>query len=166
VELRSSVLGRNAQFQRTRRVVRLPRYLIVQFVRFFWRNDTQKKAKILRKVQYPLRFDILPYTDIDLRASLTYVRSKLKEEQDKKLGLEEKLKEEKLKEEKAKNEEKDKDKPKKIKLQKKIKKKQKSLELKSQKKQKNQKKNFRKNYLKKKEKKNKKLKKNAISLKP
>jgi len=35
VELRSAVLGRNAQFQRTRRVVRLPRYLIVQFVRFF-----------------------------------------------------------------------------------------------------------------------------------
>jgi len=109
VELRSQIMGGNVQFQRTRRIIRLPRVLIVQFVRFFWRNDTQKKAKILRKVQFPIKLDVLPYTDVDLRASLTWVRTKLKEEQDKKLGIEEKLKEEKAKEEKAK-EEKDKSK--------------------------------------------------------
>jgi len=104
VELRSQIVGTNVQFQRTRRIIRLPRILIVQFVRFFWRNDTQKKAKILRKVQFPLKLDILPYTDTDLRASLTWVRTKVKEEQDKKLGIEEKAKEEKAKEEKAKEE--------------------------------------------------------------
>jgi len=144
VELRSQIMGGNVQFQRTRRIIRLPRVLIVQFVRFFWRNDTQKKAKILRKVQFPIKLDVLPYTDVDLRASLTWVRTKLKEEQDKKLGIEEKLKEEKAKEEKAK-EEKDKTK-KKIKQQKQRKmqkKKRKSHELMSLIKiKKNQKKNL------------------------
>ena len=36
----------------------LPNYLIVQFVRFDWKKDTQKKAKVLKKVEFPLRLDI------------------------------------------------------------------------------------------------------------
>jgi hypothetical protein len=48
LEKNSAVLGRSAVFQKTSRISKLPQYLTVQFVRFFWKKDSQKKAKILR----------------------------------------------------------------------------------------------------------------------
>jgi len=49
-------------------------------------------------VQYPLRFDVLPFTDIELKATLANVRAKVKEEHDKELGLVDDKKEDKDKE--------------------------------------------------------------------
>lgn len=71
MEKRSAVLGRDAQYKKTSRISRLPPYLAVQFVRFFWRKDTQKKAKILRRVKYPMKFDAMPLCSDKLRKSLT-----------------------------------------------------------------------------------------------
>ena len=48
VEKQSEVLGRAALYRKTSKIARLPSYLTVNFVRFFWRRDTSKKAKILR----------------------------------------------------------------------------------------------------------------------
>lgn len=48
IEKQSPLLGRQAVYTKTTRITRLPVYLVVNFVRFFWRQDTQKKAKILR----------------------------------------------------------------------------------------------------------------------
>lgn len=42
----------------TKRVSSFPKYLTVQFVRFFWRKDTKTNSKILRKVAFPLQLDI------------------------------------------------------------------------------------------------------------
>ena len=47
-EKKSETLGRNARFVKTSAIARLPEYLLVQFMRFGWRNDTHQKAKILR----------------------------------------------------------------------------------------------------------------------
>ena len=87
LEFRSASLGRNAQFSRVSRIHKLPRYLNVQFVRFFWKNKEQLKAKILRKVQYGLKFDIMEFCDDDLKKKLTHARRVLARDQDKLLGI-------------------------------------------------------------------------------
>jgi ubiquitin carboxyl-terminal hydrolase 14 len=59
VEKFSAVLGRNAVWNRKQRVTSLPRYLCVQFMRFFWkatpesRDHTGVKCKVMRSVTYP-----------------------------------------------------------------------------------------------------------------
>lgn len=75
----SSVLGREANYTKTSKISRLPQYLTVQFVRFFWKRDTQKKAKIMRKVTFPLELDLLEFCTDDLRSKLVPVRDKLRE---------------------------------------------------------------------------------------
>lgn len=47
VEKRSPSLGREAVYSQKSRITRLPGYLIVHMVRFAWRQDIQKKAKIM-----------------------------------------------------------------------------------------------------------------------
>ena len=55
----STVLGRNALWNRKQRVASLPRYLCFQFMRFFWkatpesRDHTGVKCKIMRAVTFP-----------------------------------------------------------------------------------------------------------------
>jgi len=39
----------------------------VQFVRFYWRKDTQKKAKICKNVFFPMVLDVLPYVTEGVR---------------------------------------------------------------------------------------------------
>lgn len=75
----SSVLGREATYTKTSKISRLPQYLTVQFVRFFWKRDTQKKAKIMRKVTFPLELDILEFCTDELRSKLVPVRDRLRE---------------------------------------------------------------------------------------
>lgn len=48
IEKNSPLLGRACVYSKVSRISRLPAYLTVSFVRFFWRRDTEKKAKILR----------------------------------------------------------------------------------------------------------------------
>merc|ERR1712083_355454 len=66
----------------------LPRYLIVHYVRFLWKTGGGgNKAKILRKVVFQPKFDIMNFVDDDLKKSLGYVRQELTEEENKRLGL-------------------------------------------------------------------------------
>lgn len=77
IEKNSPVLGRNAIYEKTDRISKLPPYLMVQFVRFFWKVDTQKKAKILRKVVFPMRLDVLSFCTSELQAELSAHRSNI-----------------------------------------------------------------------------------------
>lgn len=79
IEKRSEVLGRNASYTKTSKISRLPVYLTVHFVRFFWRRDTQKKAKILRKVTFPMELDIMEFCADSLKEKLVPVRDRLRE---------------------------------------------------------------------------------------
>ncbi|KAF2648540.1 cysteine proteinase [Lophiostoma macrostomum CBS 122681] len=86
IEKRSEVLGRDALYTKTSRIARLPKYLPVHFVRFDWRRDTNKKAKIMRKVTFPQELDAVEFCTEDLRKLLIPVRDKIrdirKEEED------------------------------------------------------------------------------------
>ena len=57
LEKASPSLGRDAVYSQKSRVTRLPANLVVHMVRFAWKRDINKKAKIMRKV-CPFRFAI------------------------------------------------------------------------------------------------------------
>jgi len=86
LEKRSPSLGRNAMYTRQSKITELPRYIVVQFVRFGWRDDTKKKAKVLRRVQYPAVYDMSDCCEPKLKASLMKARREIMIANDKKLG--------------------------------------------------------------------------------
>lgn len=82
IEKHNQALDRNAEYAVTKRISRLPKYLTVQFVRFFWRRDTNKKSKILRKVAFPLQLDISDMCTDELRAKLVPARDEFRKAED------------------------------------------------------------------------------------
>lgn len=87
LEKSSPSLGRSASYSKDSRINDLPRYLPIQFVRFFWKRESNQKAKILRKVEYPLELDVYDFCSDDLRKRLEVPRRLLRDEEGKKLGL-------------------------------------------------------------------------------
>ncbi|ANB14258.1 Ubp6p [Sugiyamaella lignohabitans] len=81
IEKHSDSLGRNAQFTLSRKISRLPKYLTVHYIRFFWRRDTQKKSKILRKVAFPFTLDVTEFLSDDLRKKVVPARDRFREVQ-------------------------------------------------------------------------------------
>jgi ubiquitin carboxyl-terminal hydrolase 14 len=79
LEKRSEVLGRDAVYTKTSKIARLPKYLTVHFVRFFWKREAQKKAKIMRKVTFPHELDVVEFCTEDLKKMLIPVRDKVRE---------------------------------------------------------------------------------------
>src|SRR5271170_868624 len=79
LEKHSDVLDRNTVWTKTSRVARLPKYLVVHFVRFYWKRDTNKKAKILRKVKFPMELDATEYCTDELKKKTLPVRDALRE---------------------------------------------------------------------------------------
>ncbi|EER27144.1 deubiquitinating enzyme [Coccidioides posadasii str. Silveira] len=79
IEKHSDVLDRNAMYTKKSRISRLPKYLTVHFVRFFWKRDTQKKAKIMRKVTFPAELDVVEFCTDELKQHLVPVRDKVRE---------------------------------------------------------------------------------------
>jgi len=78
-------------FKKTSRVSKLPGYLCVQFVRFYWKKESNVggtkagKAKILRSVAYPRVFDIYNFCSDELKKSLDLGRefeAKIRQEED------------------------------------------------------------------------------------
>jgi len=72
----SSTLGREATYNSVSRLSRLPSYLAIHMVRFTWRRDIGKKAKIMRKVKFPNEFDTLDIVTDELRNKMQHVARK------------------------------------------------------------------------------------------
>jgi len=81
----SESLGREAKYLRTSKIQRLPYYLTIQFVRFFWKQDKQLKAKIVKPVEFPLLLDTYDLCTDELRAKLDPKRKEFQEIEEKKL---------------------------------------------------------------------------------
>ncbi|KAM0254919.1 hypothetical protein ACHAQJ_006292 [Trichoderma viride] len=79
LEKRSEVLGRDAIYTKKSKISRAPKYLTVHFVRFFWKKETKKKAKIMRKVTFPQELDIVEFCSDELKSALIPVRDKVRE---------------------------------------------------------------------------------------
>lgn len=91
-EKTSAALGRLAAFRGEARIVALPPYATVQMVRFFYKADVQQKAKILRKVTFPLLLDAFELCGEELQAALQAPRAAFKEADDARAGLAKKMK--------------------------------------------------------------------------
>ncbi|KAM0881095.1 hypothetical protein ACQ4PT_033166 [Festuca glaucescens] len=83
----SPSLGRTAVYTRESRINDLPRYLTVQFVRFFWKRESNQKAKILRKVDYPLELDVYDFCSDELKQKLQAPRQVMRDAENAKFGL-------------------------------------------------------------------------------
>ncbi|KAF9429256.1 Ubiquitin carboxyl-terminal hydrolase 14 [Entomortierella beljakovae] len=79
IEKNSPTLNRSAVYSKSQRISRLPAYLTVNFVRFFWKPAEQVKAKILRKVKFPFELDASQFCTPELQERLTNTKGKLRE---------------------------------------------------------------------------------------
>ena len=91
IEKYSDILGRNSIYFKQSKINKLPSYLTVHFVRFYWKKESSQsgtkagKAKILRNVSFPKVFDIYELCTDDLKKSLDVGREferKIREEED------------------------------------------------------------------------------------
>lgn len=88
----SATLNRDAQFQKTSQITRLPAYLAVQFVRFFYKEKESINAKILKDIKFSLTLDVFELCSEELQQKLTPMRAKFKEMEDKKVEEAQKVK--------------------------------------------------------------------------
>ena len=79
IEKRSPALNRDAIYTKTSRISRLPKYLTVHFIRFWWKASIRKKSKIMKKVTFPAELDVVEFCTETLRKQLVPVRDKVRE---------------------------------------------------------------------------------------
>ncbi|CAF1115187.1 unnamed protein product [Rotaria sp. Silwood1] len=84
----STVLNRDAVFTKTTHLSRLPAYLTIQFVRFFYKEKEKVNAKILKDVQYSMILDVFDLCTPDLQKRLMPAREQIKKAEDAKLDRE------------------------------------------------------------------------------
>jgi ubiquitin carboxyl-terminal hydrolase 14 len=68
-----------AIYNKTSRISRLPSYLTVQFVRFFWKPERNVKSKILRKVKFPMELDATDFCTDELKNKILPLKNRLRE---------------------------------------------------------------------------------------
>lgn len=95
---RSPTLERDAIYCKTSEIKRLPAYLCVQMVRFFYKERSAVSAKILKDVKFPMTFDAYELCSPELQKRLKPVRDKFEaiEEAEAEAKMSGKLKQEKL----------------------------------------------------------------------
>ncbi|KAM3727487.1 Ubiquitin carboxyl-terminal hydrolase [Dirofilaria immitis] len=84
---KSAVLGRDAKYEKKTLIDRLPAYLSIQMVRFFYKEKDKVNAKILKDVKFPLILDLYDMCTPELQQELLPARGAFKEEEDKKIEI-------------------------------------------------------------------------------
>lgn len=79
----SPTLGRDASYTKTSMIDRLPAYLTIQFVRFYYKEKEKMNAKILKDVKFPMSLDVFELCTPDLKNKLQPMRDRFKEEDEK-----------------------------------------------------------------------------------
>ncbi len=82
IEKHSEKLGRTAKWKKVTKLKKIPPFLIVQFVRFFWKPTEQVKAKILRNVSFPVQLDLYNYCTDELKKELAPKRAAVTADKD------------------------------------------------------------------------------------
>ncbi|XP_012284203.1 ubiquitin carboxyl-terminal hydrolase 14 [Orussus abietinus] len=83
---KSPTLGRDAIYTKTSKISRLPAYLTIQFVRFFYKEKEAINVKILKDVKFPMEFDAFEFCTSELQSKLTPMRDRFKELEDSVVG--------------------------------------------------------------------------------
>ena len=82
---KSGLLGRDCLYTKTNKINRLPAYLTVQFVRFFYKENNATSAKILKDIKFTLSLDVFELCTEELQEKLLPMRNLFKEIEDKKV---------------------------------------------------------------------------------
>jgi len=85
IEKFSPTLNANANYEKISKISRLPAYLAIQFVRFFYKERGSVNAKILKDIKFTLNLDVFELCTPALQEKLIPMRQKFKEIEDKKL---------------------------------------------------------------------------------
>ena len=84
IEKRSDLMERNCVYNKIGKISTLPDYMIVQKIRFIWKEKDQgtvtdaRKAKILRCVNFPRVLDLNNFCTPELQSGFKEVREKIK----------------------------------------------------------------------------------------
>uniref|UniRef100_A0A5S6R5K1 Ubiquitin carboxyl-terminal hydrolase 14 n=1 Tax=Trichuris muris TaxID=70415 RepID=A0A5S6R5K1_TRIMR len=79
VTKRSVQLERDVVFERKYAIDRLPKYLTVQMVRFFYKERDKVNAKILKDVKFPIELDVYELCSEELKSKLQPMRRTMDE---------------------------------------------------------------------------------------
>uniref|UniRef100_A0A914MQP3 Ubiquitin carboxyl-terminal hydrolase n=2 Tax=Meloidogyne TaxID=189290 RepID=A0A914MQP3_MELIC len=79
IEKQSEELGRDAKYEKSSLIDRLPAYLSVQIVRFFFKEKENINAKILKDVKFPMVLDMYDTCTPELQEKLKPARQHLAE---------------------------------------------------------------------------------------
>ncbi|GAB0093515.1 Ubiquitin carboxyl-terminal hydrolase [Sergentomyia squamirostris] len=79
---KSPTLGRDADYQKTAMINRLPAYLTVNFMRFQYKGNKGINAKVLKDIKFPIDFDAFDLCTTALKEKLNPMRSRFKEVED------------------------------------------------------------------------------------
>ncbi|XP_022701102.1 ubiquitin carboxyl-terminal hydrolase 14-like isoform X1 [Varroa jacobsoni] len=74
----SPTLNRDASYQKTSKISRLPAYLTINLVRFYYKERESVNAKILKNVVFPMMLDVYELCSTDLQQKLSPQREKFK----------------------------------------------------------------------------------------
>ncbi|KAI9140228.1 LETM1-like protein-domain-containing protein [Paraphysoderma sedebokerense] len=85
LEKTSPTLNKLAQYSVNQKISRLPQYLTIHFIRFFWKQQEQIRAKITRPVKYPMDLDLWEFCTPELQEKLKPARDRVKKLEDEKL---------------------------------------------------------------------------------
>lgn len=96
IEKRSDITGVDSVYSVHNEIIRLPKLLMVQYVRFFWKRSTGKKSKILRKVVFPFQLDVADMLEEEYKKEKIAVREKLRVVEKEKTEQERELKKRRL----------------------------------------------------------------------
>jgi len=78
----SPSLNRDADYVKTSRISRLPSYLAVQFVRFFYKEKGGVNAKILKDIKFTMSLDVYDMCTPELQARLLPMRERFKNQEE------------------------------------------------------------------------------------
>lgn len=87
----SPTLNKDCEYKKTSTISRLPAYLTIQFVRFFYKERGAVNAKILKDIKFPLQLDVFELCSEELQQKLIPMRTKFKELEDRKMDVAQKL---------------------------------------------------------------------------
>ncbi|XP_042237979.1 ubiquitin carboxyl-terminal hydrolase 14-like isoform X2 [Homarus americanus] len=82
---RSAILDRDAVYTKKSKISRLPAYLVVEMVRFFYKEKGAVNAKILKDVKFPMILDVFDLCTPELQKKLSPIREKYKDMEERQL---------------------------------------------------------------------------------
>jgi len=74
----SESLGREAKYQKISQINTLPPYLIIQFMRFYWKQQKGVKAKIVKTAKFPFTLDVYDYCTDSLKEKIKNNRDRVR----------------------------------------------------------------------------------------